>query len=306
MQRVVRLLLQRVPGPALRLQREHLHLHAVQNQLDLMRLIEPFDHFIPIPRQPELDVVLPVPRKVVGKHRAAARAERQPVHVLLLRPIRRHHHGRRPRKAHRTPHGQPADLLRRRDVALQQGRRQARQAHVVEAVVRIVFRQQRRHIDVQPQQIPDRVLVLGPIQPLQPVGPPRIGRRRGGPVQRGLQVRHQRLVGRLVGPRSARGRHEPRAQLERHFLPHLGVLAHAPHIQRAQRQPRRLQRVVVAAHAVACEHLLVFRHRSGAACAGLLRRSLRQGAARGGQDRQHNPREREPPMSHQILRLRTY
>ena len=60
---------------------------------------------------------------------------------------------------------EPADLLRRRDVAVEQRRREVADRHVVEAVAGLVGRQQRRDVDVERQQVADGVLVLGSRQP---------------------------------------------------------------------------------------------------------------------------------------------
>ena len=50
---------------------------------------QPFDVLVAVARQPDLDLVLAVQRERVADQRAAARAERQPVDVLLLREVRR-------------------------------------------------------------------------------------------------------------------------------------------------------------------------------------------------------------------------
>ena len=63
---------------------------------------------------------------------------------------------------------QAADLHRRGDVALNQRRRHGeRLGDVVEALARAVGRQQRVHVDVEREQIADRVGVLGAVQPMQ-------------------------------------------------------------------------------------------------------------------------------------------
>ena len=62
---------------------------AVERQLDLLRLGQPFDVLVAVARQPDLDLVGAVEREGVADHRAAARAERQPVEVILLRQVRR-------------------------------------------------------------------------------------------------------------------------------------------------------------------------------------------------------------------------
>ena len=108
------------------------------------------------------DLVLAIQRKRVVDDRAAARADRKPVEVLLLRQVRGNPDGLAARRPARTPDGQAADLLGGRDVAIEQRRREIADRHVVEAVARFVRRQQRRDVDVERQEIADGVLVLGP------------------------------------------------------------------------------------------------------------------------------------------------
>ena len=65
-----------------------LHALAVEQHLQLVRLAQALDVLVAVARQPDLDVVLAVLRERVADQRAAARAERQPVDVLLLREVR--------------------------------------------------------------------------------------------------------------------------------------------------------------------------------------------------------------------------
>ena len=67
---------------------ERLHPLAVQQQFQLVRLAQAFDVLVAVARQPDLDLVLAVLREGVADQRAAARAERQPFDVLLLREVR--------------------------------------------------------------------------------------------------------------------------------------------------------------------------------------------------------------------------
>ena len=76
-------------SPLRRFHREHLHALAVEQQLDLVRLAQPFDVLVAVARQADLDLVLAVLRERVVDDRAAARADGQAVDVLLLREVRR-------------------------------------------------------------------------------------------------------------------------------------------------------------------------------------------------------------------------
>ena len=59
---------------------------------------------------------------------------------------------------------QPADLLRRGDVAVQQRRGQVAYRDVVEAVTAFIGGQERGGIEVEGQQVSDGVLILGTIE----------------------------------------------------------------------------------------------------------------------------------------------
>ena len=102
-----------------------------------------------------------------------------------------------------TADGQPADLLRRGDVAVQERRREVAHRHVVEPVAGLVRRQQRRGVDVERQQVADRVLVLGPVEPAEGVGPAGLGAcsaaRSSDPAIIDTNLSYVRLVG-LISP----------------------------------------------------------------------------------------------------------
>ena len=187
--------------------------------------------------------------------RAAARAERQVLaHAVVLRQQRE------PRGAHRVgldgrvAHRQPADPARRRQVALQQPRRHGQDVGVVvEAVGEVVARQQRRGVDLQIEQVADRVGVLQPVEAMdgRPAGIRPLGR---GAVEGGLQPRRERAVGLGGGPRAARRRHGLRPQLAEDLLPDLRVRADALRVDAVEGQVARPQTPVVARDAVAVQH----------------------------------------------------
>ncbi len=83
---------------------------------------------------------------------------------------------------------EPADLAGGRDVALEQHRRNAERARdVVEAEARVVGRQQRGCVDLEREQIADRIRVLGAIHAVQG-GAAGIRLRRRQGVELGLEV----------------------------------------------------------------------------------------------------------------------
>ena len=76
------------------------------------------------------------------------------------------------------------DALRRRQIAFEQDRRDAEDVGVVvEAGARVVRRQERRGVDLQREEVANRVGVLRAIQPVHE-RTPRLRRETGGLVQR--------------------------------------------------------------------------------------------------------------------------
>ena len=168
--------------------------------------VEPFDQLVAIARQPQLELVLAVGRKRVLHARAGARAERLAVEVIFLGQVGRQNDGLRAGRAHRRADGEAADLLRGRQISLEQHRRQPADADVVEAMARVVARQQRRDVDLEVEQIADGVLIFRAVQPAERVGAAGIGIRAGGAIERRFEVRDQRVVGGFG--RAAAGRPE--------------------------------------------------------------------------------------------------
>src|SRR5262249_39908334 len=152
---------------------------------------------------------------------AAARPQGQPLDMPFLGLVRRGPEGVAVGGLRRPPEGQPADLLRRRDVAVQEGRREVAQGGAVEAVIGLVGRQQRRGVHVQRQEVPDGVLVFGAVQPSQGGGSAGVGAHGGRAVQVGLEGGDERLVRLLVRARLAGGGHLPGGQLPRYLFPDL-------------------------------------------------------------------------------------
>ena len=205
--------------------------------------------------QEHLDVVLSVLRKGVRHDHAAPRADRQPRHVRFLRGVRGHaNHGALDGLLLRAD-GQPADLARRRDVAVQQRRREIPHRHVVETVSALVRQQQRGGVDVQRQQITDRVLIFRAVETPEGLGPARVRIRLRRGIERRLQPLEHRLTGLAGRLRPIGRRHGAGAQLLHHLFPRLGALGDVQRIDFLQGETRSLEPVVVAGHAVAVEQL---------------------------------------------------
>ena len=249
---------------------------AVEQHLDHVGVAQALDVLVPVAGQPHLDLVLAVEGEVVVDDHAAAGAERQPVEVPLLGQVRAQDDDAASRDDGRAADGEPADLLRGREVPLHQSRRQLDHPHVVEAVARVVAGQQGVHVDVEGQEVADGVAVLGAIQAPERLRPPRVRRCVGAGVERGLDVREQPLVGGRLGPRRPRRGHGPGPELADYPLPHLGVAGHVVEGRRLERQSALQRPVVVAAEAVAVDERLLRAARLGAHGSGLCEPQPRQ------------------------------
>ena len=141
---------------------------AVQPDVEVVRLVEIHDVLVHTPFQPNPDDVFAVEWKAMADRDAGARPKRQILaHPVVLRHVDRNDVGLRceARPDRRVAHRETADPSGRRHVALHQHRREREgTGEVVEAVTRIVSRQQRFPVDVQRQEVTDGVGVLRPVQ----------------------------------------------------------------------------------------------------------------------------------------------
>ena len=277
-----------VGGPRRRLRRrrpgrppepKELEALAVETDVELLGLAEP------PPSQARGHDVLGVEREVVPHHRAAAAPERQVgADPAVLQPEPGHAVGGHRRAEGGVADGQPADPRGRRQVALEQRRRHRQHVGVVvEAVRPVVGREQGADVDLEAEQVPDGVGVLGPVETARR-GPARSRVGGGGPVDGGLQPRREGRVAGRLGPRPPRRRHRPRPQLADDPLPRLGVATHVVEAVRLERKAAGLQPVVVAGHAVAVQQRAVLRgDRSRRAGGGLLGGRRRRRGRRLGQ-----------------------
>ena len=188
----------------------------------------------------DLELILAVERQRAVDQQAADRAERQALDVAVLRRVLPHAEQLADRRRARVAERQRADALGRGEIAFEQHRRDAEHVGVVvEAGARIVGRQQRRDVDLERQQIANRVGVLGAVQPVRQ-RPARIRRRR---------ARRDRASSRATRPApcalAASGRGMPaggimpRAHLADHLLPDVGVRGDVGDAGAIERQARR-------------------------------------------------------------------
>ena len=276
---------------------EQLHLLAVDRHrqpfaLDLAERVVRLPH-VAFEDRDDPELVLAVGRKFMLDEHAAPCAERQPFDVVVLRgivgDIELDEGGRRIRR-----HRQAADLARRRQIRFHQRRRHGQRAgDVVEPVGRIVRGQESRGIDLQPDEIANDVLVLGPVETVNP-GCGQVGD--GVAVQVVFHPRDEPVEGGPIGPRRPRGRHHPDAQLQRDLLGNRRVVRQPGQVELIEGQPAGLQARVVAPHAILVEH----RARRGGVrrvpCCGSL-----AGDGRHCQERQkaadEHPLEHAPPFA---------
>ena len=150
---------------------------AVHTDLDLMLVLQPAHRTEIGPEQARLDHVLAFERQRDVCEHAADGSDRQPFDVTVLRCVLADAERFTPDAAFWIANGQRTDLSRCREIPLEQHRRYAQHiGDVVEAVRGVVSGQERRRIDLECQQVTNRIAVLGSIQPVHE-RPTRIGMR---------------------------------------------------------------------------------------------------------------------------------
>ena len=230
-------------------------LGAVQEHVNLLAGPNGPNHRIgKVSSQADLHHILAVEREVVANERAAACVIRQLfVHALVLPEAARDVEGLDGRTGPRIADGEPADLLRREHIPLEESRRNREDvSDVVEPVVRLVGRQQRSRVDVQREQVPNRVGVLHLIQAMiRGAAGIRMGRRL--PIQLRLQPRHERLEGLLIRPSSASRWHRAAPNFLHDFFPDFCAGTDVLDVGLVEREPSRLELLVVAGDAVVVE-----------------------------------------------------
>ena len=197
----------------------------------------------------EPEDVVAVRPEVVHDGDPAARSDRGARHVLPLLGVAGHLVFRLAGRHGRVPEREPADLARRGQVSLEQGRGEVLDVRdVVEARADRLVRQVGGGVDIEPEQRPDRALVLRPVQPLEgaDAGVGSIGRD-------GIDTRFERLgeleqIFRRWAPYPG-WRHHPGAQLPDHLLRRLRLEVRHLHLETLQREVPQHARVVVAVRA---------------------------------------------------------
>ena len=222
-----------------------------------MRLAHADDVVVLLPPQEDFDRVLRVEREEVPDQRAALRAER----LILAEPFVLHERlGNLERVddriERRIADGEAAQRPRGRQIVLEQRRRDREHArHVVEAfLIGFVRREQRASVDLEAEQIANRVSVLAAIQSMHG-NAARMRLRRGGRVELALERRGDGAIGVGARARPARRRHLARAQFGDDLLPLLRVVGDAGRIEAVELQAGGFQPTVVAGDTVFIENV---------------------------------------------------
>ncbi len=181
---------------------------------------------------------------------AAARAEWQSLDVIVLCCVFRdaiRHLGRRTG----CPNGQPTDPRGRREVGIQQRRRERQRAGlVVETTADVVGREELGRVDVERHQFAHGIGVLRAIQSME-LRRTQIGLR--VPIDLALQRRGECLHRGELGPRLAGRWHHAGAQFPQHPLGGARVFVRAARIEYLELQSALEIRVVVAVEAILVE-----------------------------------------------------
>ena len=242
---------------------------AVEADVELLRPAHAHDVVLVLPAEPHADDVFAVDGEVVRHGDAAARAEGQ---VLALAVVLHDVQGNLERleagRGRRQARGEPRDLARDRQVALQvDARDREHVGEVVEAAVGgLVARQQRPDVEaarVERDQVAQRVGVLRAVQAVDGADAARLRVGRPGPVELGLQRSGHGVVRLHVGARPSGRRHGAGAQLLGDAFPHLGMVARPAGVEPFEHEPAGAQALAVAAHAV------TFDERAGRAAGSL-------------------------------------
>jgi hypothetical protein len=228
---------------------------AVEQDLQLVRLLQALNVLVAVPGQADLDLVVAVLGEVVRDQGSAARADRQSFDVLFLGDVRPDPDRVAARRATGASHGQAADLLRRGEVAIQQRGREVAHRHVIEPATGLVVGKKRRRIDVERQEVADGVLVLGAVEPSEGVGPAGLRMLGGRAVEGVCEQSDERVVLPPRGTNFSQGRHLACAQFPDGLLPGGRVAGDVLRTQDVERQPRFPIVAVVAGCAIKIHEL---------------------------------------------------
>ncbi len=152
--------------------------------------------------------------------------------------------------------GKPGYLCGRRQIAIEQRRLHRQRVGVgIEAAGLRIGRQHGRRIDLDTEQIANRIRVFSSIEAMKAGGASGIGMRRGSEVERGFEPAGGGVVGRVVRPPSARRRHGAAPQLHDNFFPRVCGALDVIRINAFQREISCPRAIVVTRDAVFRHHI---------------------------------------------------
>jgi hypothetical protein len=215
--------------------------HPIDADLELVRLLEPAHGPQVGAEEPNLKLVLAIERQRALDRESTDRSQRQPLDVARLRRILADAVHVARRRQLRIADGEGGNAIRRREIALEEHRRHAKNVgDVVEPRARIVGRQQCGRIDVERQQVANRVGVFGAIEPMDERAA-RIGRLRRHTIEPRLQRGYESFADVCSGRRHPGRRHHPRTHFLDDLFPQLGIGLHVQRIGRLELEPARLR-----------------------------------------------------------------
>ena len=135
-----------------------------------------------------------------------------------------------------------------------------------------VGRQHRLRIDVDAEQVANRVAVFDAVEAMELGWSARIHVNCGGAIQLGLEPGRDAVVGRVVWTPRAWRRHRAASQLDDDPLPRIGRIGHPSGVHVVQRETAGIGALVVTAHAVRGDEFPGRRLRPTGRCLALDRR----------------------------------
>ena len=160
----------------------------------------------------------------------------------------------RPRRDSGIASRQAGHFARGAQVPLEQRWRHLQDAgDVVESIALIVCRKQLRGINLDIQQVADRILVLGAIEPVDRFRPAGIGPRCRYAIDLAFQPARDTVIGRDVRSGTSRRRHGPRSKLPYDLFPRVRLRRHVRQAEPVKRKVGSPELLIVAGEAVLLE-----------------------------------------------------
>ena len=229
---------------------------SIESDIELLWPAHAHDVVLILPAQANLDAIFAVDWKVMANRDAATGSERQVFALpVVLQHVQWNRVRREPRTCGRQTGREPRDLTGHRQISLQVGRRNREDIReVVEAAVRrVIPGEQRLHIELEREQVANRVVVFRAIETVDGARLAwiRIGRPRA--IDFHLHPARHGVIGGHIGPRPPGRRHRAGPKLRDHALPGVGVAGRVADIQTVEGKPAGTKFLVMARDAVLVE-----------------------------------------------------